>query len=181
LPEALRGADFVVISTEPGPISMRYADLVIPERFGLLQPVGDTTGPGGILRALRAIPEYIGFAQATGEHCPKAWVINYTNPMTLCTAALHAGFPGIKAFGCCHEVFHTQTRLAQLVAKWFSVEPPVRQAIRLDIAGVNHFTWATAAAWQGRDFFPLLAKELSRPEFFGDATTLANENRQHEH
>ena len=54
LADALRGADFVVLSIEPGPTAMRFADLVIPERHGILQPVGDTTGPGGIARALRA-------------------------------------------------------------------------------------------------------------------------------
>jgi alpha-galactosidase len=180
LPEALKGADFVVISTEPGPIAMRYADLVIPAQHGILQPVGDSTGPGGILRALRAIPEYLGFAEAIGEYCPKAWVINYTNPMTLCTAALHAGFPGIKAFGCCHEVFHTQTRLAQFVAKWFGVDLPARQEIRLDIAGVNHFTWATAATWQGRNLFPHLTREIAQPKFFADATAIAQDHLAHE-
>ncbi len=180
LPEALKGADFVVISTEPGPISMRYADLVIAEKYGILQPVGDSTGPGGIIRALRAIPEYIGFAQAIGEHCPKAWVINYTNPMTLCTAALHAGFPGIKAFGCCHEVFHTQHRLAALVAKWFRTPRPARMEIKLDIAGVNHFTWATAAFWRGHDLFPRLREEISRPKFFADATRTAKDHLAHE-
>jgi galacturan 1,4-alpha-galacturonidase len=180
LAEALRGADFVVISTEPGPITMRYADLVIPARHGLIQPVGDSTGPGGIMRALRAIPEYIGFAQAIGEHCPRAWVINYTNPMTLCTAALYAGFPGIKAFGCCHEVFHTQHRLAEFVSRWFDVERPARQEISLDIAGVNHFTWATAATWQGRDLFPQLAREIAQPKFFADATKIAQDHLAHE-
>jgi alpha-galactosidase/6-phospho-beta-glucosidase family protein len=166
LADALKGADFVVLSIEPGPTEMRFADLVSPERHGILQPVGDTTGPGGIARALRAIPLYHQFGRAIAEHCPRAWVINYTNPMTLCTAALYAAAPAIKAFGCCHEVFHTQHDLARFVARWFGVPRPPRQAIRLDIAGVNHFTWTTAATWEGHDLFPKLRETVADPTCF---------------
>jgi alpha-galactosidase len=166
LADALKGADFVVLSIEPGPTEMRFADIVIPERHGIFQPVGDTTGPGGIARALRAVPTYHQFGQAIAEHCPKAWVINYTNPMTLCTAALYAADPAIKAFGCCHEVFHTQHDLARFVAKWFGVPKPSRQAINLDIAGVNHFTWTTAATWEGHDLFPELQEMVADPACF---------------
>jgi len=56
LRETLRGADFIVLSIEPGPTEARYADLVVPTRPGIVQPLGDTAGPGGIARALRAIP-----------------------------------------------------------------------------------------------------------------------------
>lgn len=180
LADALRGADVVVLSTEPGPVTMRHADLVIPARHGVVQPVGDTTGPGGLMRALRAVPTYAAFGRAIATHCPRAWVINYTNPMTLCTAALHAGFPRIRAFGCCHEVFHTQTRLAGLVAAWFDVPAPPRDEIRLDVAGVNHFTWATAATWRGRDLFPRLARHAAAPGRFRDATALARRHRSAE-
>ncbi|HOX07598.1 MAG TPA: alpha-galactosidase [Planctomycetota bacterium] len=171
--EALRGADFVVMSIEPGPITMRYADLEMPARYGIVQPVGDSTGPGGLLRALRAIPVYADYAHQIMAVCPRAWVINYTNPMTLCTAALHAAEPKIKAFGCCHEVFGTQGRLAGLVERWFGVKRPDRREIRLDISGVNHFTFATAASWRGRDLFPRLARELSAPGAFRDRTAEA--------
>jgi alpha-galactosidase/6-phospho-beta-glucosidase family protein len=166
LADALKGADFVVLSIEPGLTEMRYADLVIPERHGILQPVGDTTGPGGIARALRAIPLYYEFGRAVAEHCPRAWVINYTNPMTLCTSALYAAAPDIKAFGCCHEVFHTQHDLARYLAQWAGVPRPPRQAIKLDIAGVNHFTWTTAATWEGRDLFPMLREMVADPRCF---------------
>ena len=178
LADALKDADFVVLSIEPGPMEMRFADLEIPAKYGILQPVGDTSGPGGIMRALRAVPMYAGFAAAIAEHCPKAWVINYTNPMTLCTATLYAVFPEIKAFGCCHEVFHTQTRIAKLVAKWFDVPEPQRQDIRLDIAGVNHFTWATEAHWGKHDIFPLLQDMVLDPATFAPRTKEARANKK---
>ena len=164
--DALKGTDFVVMSIEPGPTEMRYADLEIPKRYGILQTVGDTTGPGGIMRAMRTIPIYFDYAHKIIDCCPDAWVINYTNPMTLCVASLYAAEPKIKAFGCCHEVFETQETLARLVEKWFGVERPKRQDVRLDITGVNHFTLATSAVWNNHDLFPHLKKMIGEDGFF---------------
>lgn len=173
LKEALSGADFVVISIEPGPVSLREADLEIPAGYGILQTVGDTTGPGGILRSLRSVPIYRQLAAAIMEECPEAWVINYTNPMAICTAALHALAPGIKAFGCCHEVFGTQKMLARLVAEWFEVPEPPRQEIQLDICGVNHFTFATQARWRENDLIPLIRGMIEADDFFRSRTEIA--------
>lgn len=167
LKSALKGADVVVISIEPGPTELRFADLEIPAKYGILQTVGDTTGPGGILRALRSGPIFGEFARAIMEHCPKAWVINYTNPLAICVAALYAEAPEIKAFGCCHEVFGTQGMLARRIEKWFNVEKPARHEVKLDIAGVNHFTWATKATWQGIDLLPRLREDIKEEDFFG--------------
>jgi len=179
LKTALRDADFVVLSIEPGPVEARYADLVIPAKHGIVQPVGDTTGPGGLARALRVVPIYTEFAQAIAEHCPNAWVINYTNPMTLCTAALYAAAPGIKAFGCCHEVFHTQKRLAELVARWFGLPfAPTREQIQLDLSGVNHFTWVTSAKWRQHHLLPGLRRHVSATDHFLPRTAEADARKQ---
>lgn len=107
--EALTGADFVVISIMPGTFNEMESDVHAPEKFGIYQSVGDTTGPGGLMRALRTIPMFEEFAAAIREYCPQAWVINYTNPMTVCVKTLYRVFPKIKAFGCCHEVFGTRS------------------------------------------------------------------------
>lgn len=163
---ALKGADFVVCSIEPGPTEMRYADLEIPRKYGIIQPVGDSTGPGGIVRALRAVPIKAHYAHLIMKYCPNAWVINYTNPMTLCTAAFYAAEPDIQAFGCCHEVFGTQAHLASLVQKWFKVERPKRHEVVLDISGVNHFTFASSAHWNGIDLWPKLRDMVANDRFF---------------
>ncbi|MDY6343585.1 MAG: alpha-galactosidase, partial [Sphaerochaetaceae bacterium] len=113
--KALDGCNLVIISIEPGRTECRWGDLVLPEQYGILETVGDTTGPGGIMRARRSIPLFTGFAKEIKAHCPDAWVINYTNPMTLCTAALFREWPGIKALGCCHEVFHLENFIADKV------------------------------------------------------------------
>jgi alpha-galactosidase len=173
LRRALRGADVVVIGISPGPTACFVNDLEITARHGILHSVGDTTGPAGISRCLRTVPLLAGFGEAIGRWAPAAWVINYTNPMTIATAALYAGFPGIKAFGCCHEVYGTQRWLAQLLAAERGLRQPPRQAVRLDIAGVNHCTLALGASWQGEDLFPLLRQVVARRGFFADRTPTA--------
>jgi len=177
LDDALSGADFVVLSIEPGPTTLRYADLEIPRRYGIVQTVGDTTGPGGLLRALRSVPIFEQFARRIMERCPDAWVINYTNPLSICTASLYSAEPKIKAFGCCHEVFSTQERLATLAAEWYGVPVPVRRQIKLDIAGINHFTFATAAEWEGHDLLARVREMISAPGFFSDHSGQARERR----
>jgi alpha-galactosidase len=152
-------------------------DLDIPAKYGILQSVGDTTGPGGISRALRAIPTYVDYARQIAEYCPAAWVINYTNPMTLCTATLYAAFPQIKAFGCCHEVFGTQKRLSELVAHYWDVPEPARQEIKLDVTGVNHFTFATATYWEGIDLYPMLREHIADAALWADQTEWSLERR----
>lgn len=171
--EALYGSDFVIFSIEPGLIEMRHIDLVLPEQYGILQTVGDTTGPGGVFRAQRSIPIFRKYAKLIMKLCPDAWVINYTNPMTLCTWALYKEEPKIKAIGCCHEVFATQNFLAEKVSEWFGVKKPDRREIQLDICGINHFTFAVGAAWNGKDLYPGLLKLANDPNTFGDFLEIA--------
>ena len=100
LQEALTGADFVVISILPATFREMRSDVHLPERVGVYQPVGDTVGPGGFMRAMRTIPMFVEIAEAIRDYAPDAWVINYTNPMTLCVRTLYEVFPQIKALGC---------------------------------------------------------------------------------
>ena len=142
--DALVGADFVVISILPGTFDEMESDVHLPEKYGIYQPVGDTTGPGGIVRALRTLPMFREFAVAIKEYCPKAWVINFTNPMTTITKTLYKVFPEIKAIGCCHEVFGTQKLLIKILDEKFGIKAE-RDDIRVNVVGVNHFTFLTEA------------------------------------
>ena len=153
--EALYGADFVVISILPGTFDEMYSDVHTPEKYNIYQAVGDTTGPGGIIRALRTIPMYEVIAKAIEKNCPEAWVINYTNPMSVCVSALYKVFPKIKAFGCCHEVFGTQKLLAKMLSEMCGIENVCREEIITNVVGVNHFTWITSAQYRNIDLFPL--------------------------
>ncbi len=157
LREALDGADFVVISILPATFREMRGDVHLPERVGVYQPVGDTVGPGGFMRAMRTIPMFVEIGEAIRDYAPDAWVINYTNPMTLCVRTLYEVFPGIRAFGCCHEVFGTQNLLTHMLAALGIAEGVRRQDLYTTVTGINHFTWLTRASWRGTDLMPLYA------------------------
>lgn len=160
LEEALTGTDFVIISILPGTFDEMKSDVHLPERLGIYQSVGDTAGPGGMIRALRTIPMFVEIAEAIKQYAPKAWVINYTNPMSLCVKTLYHVFPEIKAFGCCHEVFGTQKLLQSIAGKELGIDDIQRNEIRVNVLGINHFTWFDYAAYKGIDLIPIYDKYI---------------------
>ena len=155
LKEALTGIDFIVISILPGTFDEMASDVHLPERHGIYQAVGDTAGPGGLVRSLRTVPMFVEIAEAVKEYAPNAWVINYTNPMSLCVRTLYHTFPQIKAFGCCHEVFGTQKVLKAIAEQTLGVKDIPRQDIHVNVLGLNHFTWFDKASYRCHDLFPI--------------------------
>ncbi|HMN61353.1 MAG TPA: alpha-glucosidase/alpha-galactosidase [Anaerolinea sp.] len=162
--QALRGADFVFISIQPGTLEMMAHEVAVAEKYGLFFPVGDTTGAPGLMRGLRSAIHFDGFACDIAEYCPEAWVINYTNPMTVCTRTLTRAAPELKVFGCCHEVFGTQHILAELAREWYGLAAePAREQIRVNVLGINHFTWLDSARYEGSDLLARLREHLQQP------------------
>ena len=161
LEDALENAAFVIISILPGTFREMRVDVHTPEKYGVYQSVGDTVGPGGVLRAMRTVPLYEEFAQKIRDICPSAWVLNFTNPMSICTRTLYDVFPGIKAFGCCHEVFHAQTFLTKVLKETRGIDV-TRRDIDTDASGINHFTWITEAKYQDMDLLALLPEFMDR-------------------
>ena len=162
LAEALKGADFVVISIMPATFDEMESDVHEPEKYGIYQSVGDTIGVGGIVRSLRTAPMMEEIAHAVRDNCPNAWVINYTNPMTLCVKTLYRAFPQIKAFGCCHEVFATQKLLATALADIYGIQGVTREEIKVNPIGLNHFTWLTEAKYQDIDLYEVYSKFVDK-------------------
>lgn len=160
--EVLKDADFVVMSILPGMFEEMRSDVHAPEEYGIFQSVGDTAGPGGVLRAMRTVPVYQEYAKKIQKICPNAWVINFTNPMSICVKALYDTFPDIKAFGCCHEVFHTQDFLCCVLAEELGIEKPNRKEIYTDVSGINHFTWITKAQYGDVDIIKLLPSFMEK-------------------
>ncbi|MCR5154300.1 MAG: alpha-glucosidase/alpha-galactosidase, partial [Lachnospiraceae bacterium] len=156
LEDALKNADVVALSILPGTLDEMAVDVHAPEKYGVYQSVGDTVGPGGVMRAMRTVPIYEGFAKAIKEVCPDAFVINLTNPMTICTKTLYDVFPEIKAIGCCHEVFHAENFLCCVAKEELKISKPDRHDIEAEVCGINHFTWITKAKYKDKDLFSLL-------------------------
>ena len=145
---ALDGADFVVVSISTGGFASMREDLEVPERFGIRQSVGDTVGPGGLIRALRNIPIFLELAADMQERCPDAWLLNLTNPMTAICRAVTRETP-IKTIGLCHEVTITRFILSMLLDADF-------REIDMQVTGVNHLPIVTHLEIGGRDGFAML-------------------------
>lgn len=162
LQDALTGADFVIVSILPGTFEEMRSDVHAPEEYGVYQSVGDTVGPGGFFRAMRTIPMFEEIGLAIKAYAPDAWVINYTNPMTICVKTLYAVFPQIKAVGCCHEVFGTQKLLIKVLKEAGIAEDAKREEIITNVVGINHFTWFTQASYRNVDLMPVYDKFVEK-------------------
>lgn len=154
LQAALAGADVVVISILPGSFDDMAHDLDLPAKAGILQSVGDTVGPGGFIRSMRAIPIMATIAEAIGKHSPNAYVCNLTNPMSVLTGTLYRVFPGIRAWGECHEVTKLRHLVAQLANQRTGTDRFAYSDVEINVLGINHFTFADKAFVGGRDWLP---------------------------
>lgn len=162
LDAALAGADVVVLSTQYDPRETFVHDLDIPLEYGIHGAVSATIGPGGIMRAMRTIPQYRRFARAIRDQCPDAWVCVYTNPIHFVTRALYDEFPDINAIGLCHEVAGTRRHLAAIASAAWDREYDASD-VRDTVTGINHFTWLTDVRVGGRDLRPVLEKRARSP------------------
>ena len=153
--DALAGADFVVVSISTGGFDSMAFDLEIPASRGLVQTVGDTVGPGGIMRGLRNVPVLVGIARDMEALCPDAWLLNLTNPMTTLTRAVTKA-TAIKAVGVCHESVLTTFVLSLLLGRSFL-------DIDLTVGGVNHLPWVTKVDVGGDDGLALLRDLMDDP------------------
>jgi len=162
LADALADADAVVLSTQYDPAETFVHDLDLTKEYGIYGAVSATIGPGGILRAMRTVPLYREFAAAIREHCPDAWVLNFTNPVHFLTRAIYDEFPDVNAIGLCHEVLNARSHLASLAEEQLGIEAD-RADVTVNVKGINHFTWVDEARCRGRDLWPLL-EELADSE-----------------
>lgn len=131
--DALPGADVVVSTIAVGGRRAWEDDVFIPRKYGIYQPVGDTTMPGGISRALRMIPAMLAIARDVEELCPKAYFFNYSNPMTaICTALRRE--TSTNVIGLCHGMLQVEHYLAECLG----VDP---SSVTSFGAGINHLTF----------------------------------------
>lgn len=157
LEEAILGSDFIFISILPATFDEMEAYVHLPEKWGIYQPVGDTSGVAGIFRSLIMMPIYKDFAEKIKALAPDAWVINFTNPMTMCVQTLYHVYPHIKAFGNCHEVFHVQDILKRALKEETGIDA-TRKEIEINPMGINHFTWINYASYKDINLMPIYEK-----------------------
>ena len=133
--EMLPNTDYIVNSIEVSGVACVRFDNDIPLEFGVSQNIGDTIGPGGLFKGLRTVPVFLEILKDAERLCPKAIVLNYTNPMNMmCLAASRAS--SMHIVGLCHSVQGTSRQLAKVA------EVPYEQ-VQWKCAGINHLAWFT--------------------------------------
>lgn len=133
--ELLPGTDYIVNSIEVSGVDCVRFDNDIPLKYGVSQNIGDTIGPGGLFKSLRTVPVWLDILREAEQVCPKALVLNYTNPMNvMCLAASRVS--SMEVVGLCHSVQGT----SQMLAGYAGV--PYEQ-MQWKCAGINHLAWFT--------------------------------------
>lgn len=159
--EALRDADFVINAIQVGGYKpSTVIDFEIPKKYGLRQTIGDTIGIGGIMRALRTLPVMFDYAKQMEEVCPDAWLLNYTNPMSILTSAM-LKHTNIKTVGLCHSV---QVCVPELFEHLGIQDGYDLEDFQWKIAGINHMSWLLKITKDGEDFYPEIRKRASEIE-----------------
>jgi 6-phospho-beta-glucosidase len=148
LEPALEGVDAVLLQLRVGGQAARNQDETWPLECGCIGQ--ETTGAGGLAKALRTVPVVLDLAEQVRAAAPEAWIIDFTNPVGIVTRALLQA--GHRAVGLCNVAIGFQRRFASLLGV-----PP--EAVQLDHVGLNHLTWERAARVDGVDRLPELLEE----------------------
>ena len=159
LDSALIGADFVIHTVLQGSHSLWAEEMHIIRSFGIEHPKGMSVGPGGLAMSLRQIPWTVHVAQRMEKLCPRAWLLNLSNPMQTITLVVER-CTNIKYLGLCHGVMHTVSNMLQRIGEDES-------RINYTIGGVNHFEIITKLERDGEDLLERVAQaheELQRTQ-----------------
>jgi 6-phospho-beta-glucosidase len=132
---ALEGADFVVVQLRIGGQAARHVDETLPVGYGCLGQ--ETTGAGGLAKALRTVPIVLELAEEMAARAnPGAWLVDFTNPVGIVTQALLD--EGHRAVGLCNVAIWAQRRIGH----YLGVDP---DAVAVEHVGLNHLTWVRSA------------------------------------
>ncbi|WP_445323821.1 6-phospho-beta-glucosidase [Paenibacillus sp. FSL R5-0407] len=143
---AIQGADFVTTQMRVGLLEARKLDEHIPIRHGVIGQ--ETTGPGGMFKALRTIPVILDICRDIEELAPNAWMLNFTNPAGMVTEAV-TKYSRVKTVGLCNSPINFKKFLAE------AYQTPESQVLP-EFVGINHLHWVTSALVDGKERLPEL-------------------------
>ncbi|MBC8104438.1 MAG: alpha-glucosidase/alpha-galactosidase [Cytophagales bacterium] len=157
--EALKDADFVINMVQIGGFDSTLVDFEIPRKYGLNFTIADTTGPGGLFRALRTYPMLKGLVEDMMAVCPKATLLNYSNPMSMNMQTITRS-SNIQAVGLCHSVQGTFNQIMGNIG-----ETPAE--VTFLCAGINHMAFYLKIEKNGVDLYPRLFEASEVPKIYG--------------
>ena len=155
---ALAGADFVINMVQIGGFDSTLVDFEIPRKYGLRFTIADTTGPGGLFRALRTYPMLKGLCADMMELCPRALLLNYSNPMSMNMQTI-SRTSDVRAVGLCHSVQGTFQQLMEYIG-----EKP--ESVAFICAGINHMAFYLKLEKEGVDLYPRIFEAMNDPKIF---------------
>jgi alpha-galactosidase len=154
----LPGCDYVINMIEVGGLANVEYDYTIPLKYGVDQCIADTSGPGGLFKYLRTAPSWLAICRDIEELCPRALVINYTNPLSAMTlTALRA--TSLQVVGLCYSIVLTSYELAD-----YADVPYERMRFR--VAGINHLSWFVTLEMDGEDLYPRVRRAAEDPAIY---------------
>src|SRR5665213_3580863 len=156
--EALAGADFVINMVQIGGFDSTLVDFEIPRKYGLNFTIADTTGPGGLFRALRTYPMLTGLCRDMREVCPNGWLLNYSNPMSMNMQTI-SRTSGVRAVGLCHSVQGTLDELMGYLGEKSG-------DIAFVCAGINHMAFYLRLEKNGQDLYPRLFEAMNNAKIY---------------
>ena len=162
--EALEGANYIIISILVGGYEAIQTEIDIPMKYGINQCIGDSLTPGGIMRCLRTLPEIIAMGKDIEEICPKAVVLNYTNPMSMLSWGFQDACPDIQYVGLCHSVQGTS-------GEWTNRLGLKKEDVNYVCAGINHQAWFLKFEANGEDQLPKIRELACDPKIWSGDTT----------
>ncbi|NRQ33397.1 6-phospho-beta-glucosidase [Nonomuraea sp. NN258] len=144
----VEGAQAVLFQLRVGGQAARQVDETFPLECGCVGQ--ETTGAGGLAKALRTVPVVLDLAEQVRTHAPDAWIVDFTNPVGIVTRALLDA--GHRAIGLCNVAIGFQRRFAAHLG----LAP---ERVRLGHVGLNHLTWERTVHVDGEDVLPRLIAE----------------------
>ncbi|GAB2639681.1 6-phospho-beta-glucosidase [Vibrio panuliri] len=148
--EALLNADFVCSQFRSGGLEARIRDEKIAIKYDMIGQ--ETNGLGGFTNACRTIPIALEIAEEMETLCPNAWLLNFTNPSGMVTEAI-LKYTKVKAVGLCNIPVNMERGAANMLGV-------PKSELTMQIAGLNHFVFATKAMHNGEDQLPRLIHEM---------------------
>ncbi|TET83578.1 MAG: 6-phospho-beta-glucosidase, partial [Anaerolineales bacterium] len=148
--EAIREASYVITQLRVGRMAARKEDEYLGRRHGLIGQ--ETTGVGGMAKAMRTIPVVLNIAQDMRELAPTALLVNFTNPAGLVTEALSRYAPDIQSVGVCNVPITTKMAFVERLEKQPGLKANPEQT-ELKTLGLNHLSWHYGFTIDGEDIW----------------------------
>ena len=148
---AVKEAAYITTQIRVGHMPARVADEYLGRRHGLIGQ--ETTGIGGMAKAMRTIPVLLKLAKDMQELAPDAMLVNFTNPSGLVTEALQRYAPEVPSVGVCNAPIGVKMHILEQLEESSGKKIPLERA-DLDTLGLNHLSWHRGFTVDGEDVWP---------------------------